>query len=206
MASPRAGRVVLVFLVAGVVVSWCLTLKIERDKRKLADAVKQAKANVADLEDERMRLSQQLDEAELAMQGQSAKMTEFETQLAKLQTRLVETEQEVGRLHVEQTMILSSNSSLLQQLSISKDEQQRLEAKLSSIKELKSAIRTVRRRMRDERWQAYLAKIESHREEDKRRLAQGNRGFVVRNGASTLVAEPKVGTKLQVRVLEPQTQ
>ena len=48
---------------------------------------------------------------------------------------------------------------------------------------------------------AWRARAEAQRVEDQRRLAEGNRGYVVREG------QPTVGgaTTLHVRVLEPQT-
>ena len=43
---------------------------------------------------------------------------------------------------------------------------------------------------------------DAQRAEDERRLAAGNRGYLVRDGVTTL----RSATKLQVRVLDPQPQ
>ena len=91
------------------------------------------------------------------------------------------------------------NTQLTAQLAAAKAEKAALEAKLSSIKELKLAIRDVRRKLWNERWADYRALAQARREQDQEQLASGNRGFVVKQGRSTLGSSPR----LQVHVLEP---
>lgn len=75
------------------------------------------------------------------------------------------------------------------------EEKQKLEAKLHSLKELKEAIRQVKAEYRREKAQQYLAKKESQKEIDAQKLAQGNRGFLVRDGQST--HQPKVKIEVE---------
>ena len=80
-------------------------------------------------------------------------------------------------------------------------EKQRLEAKLSSIKELKLAIHDLRYKMWNDRWAAWRAQVQNQRAEDEEALARGNRGYLLRDGVSTLARE---NLRLRVHVLEPQ--
>ena len=204
--SSRIGRIVVVAALLGIGLSWFLTLKIQRDKSRLAAAYETAKVAVTGLEQERVRLSQELEQAQNEVSGQTTELTALRGELDNLHAQLRDTEQEIGRLHAEQTMVLQGHASMAQQFGVLTEENQRLQQKLSSIKELNVAIRTVKHKLREERWAAWLAKVEARRAEDAKRLANGNRGYVIRNGTSTLASSSTRGTKLQVRVLDPQTE
>ena len=91
---------------------------------------------------------------------------------------------------------------MTQRLTAAEQEKQQLEAKLSSLKDLKLAIKDVKQKVWSERWAAWRARAQAQQVADEERLAAGNHGFVVREGASTLVAP----SRLQVRVLEPEPQ
>jgi hypothetical protein len=82
------------------------------------------------------------------------------------------------------------------------EEKTLLEQKMRSIRELRLAIHAVKQQMWAKRRHEWLAKLEVQRAEDERRLAEGNRGYLVRDGSTTL----KSATKLQVRVLDPESQ
>lgn len=206
MASRPVGRALLVILFVALVVSWMFTLGIERDRKRLAAANREAEAAVSALEEERVGLALELDQVRQNLEGKDSELQALRTELAGLQSQLADAQHEITRLHEENTLALDSHARMHEQFAAIFIEKQQLEARLSSIKELKLAIRSVKRRLHEERWQSYLAKIEARRAEDQRQLAQGNRGYVVRNGLSTLVAAPTLGNKLQVRVLEPQTE
>ena len=192
---PQDGRTLVWLLVAGVVVSGALATKSELDKRRLSSAYAQATSALEQLEQERAHLNKELAEARDTLDIQA-------NDLSHLQTHLAQVEQELGTLRREHSQLLHSNLTLAEQLTAVTKEKQELQAKLSSIKELKAAIRAVKQQIGQQRWQAWLARVEAQRAEDQRKLAQGNHGLVIRDGVSTL--GPVV--KLRVRVLEPQTQ
>jgi len=191
----QEGRILLWLLIVAAVVSGVLATKSELDKRRLLSTYAQATSALAQLEQERTHLSKELASARDTMDIQT-------NDLSHLQAYLAQVEQELGTLRREHSQLLQTNLTLVGQLAAVTQEKQELQAKLASLKELKAAIRAVKQQIWQQRWQAWLARIEAQRTEDQRKLAQGNRGFVVREGVPTLGPV----AKLRVRVLEPQTQ
>jgi chromosome segregation ATPase len=165
-----------------------LAAKFLLDKRKLSADYASAQRSLAELDHE-------LTETRSIAQEQS-------TELDRLQTRLADAQQEVQRLQFEQRGFRQANANLLQQLASVSEEKVLLEAKMQSIRELKVAIRNVKQQMWAKRRQEWLAKVDAQRAEDEHRLAMGNRGYLVRDGMTTL----KSATKMQVRVLDPESQ
>lgn len=198
----RRSRLILGVLLVLVVASLWRTVAVEREKRRLNASYDQAQQMVRQLETERAHLSTELGEARQTIEGQAGDLTGLQGELEQVQTKLNQTVAEIASLQKEHEQLRRENTSLSAQLGSVITEKQQLEAKLSSLKELKVAIRDVKRKIWNERWAAWRGRIEALREADQERLAAGNRGYLVRNGVSTLGAR----TKLQVHVLEPQTQ
>jgi len=194
-------RFLLVGLLVALGVTGALALTATSEKRRLASAYANAQATLAQLEQERTQLDQELTAARQSVTTQSDSLTALEAELANLQASLQQAQHELSQLEQE-------NMTLSEQLDTLTQENQALEAKLSSLKDLKLAIRAVKEKLRHERWQAWASywntRLEAQREQDQEQLAQGNRGFVVRHGVSTVGAASM--TKLQVRVLDPQPQ
>ncbi len=186
MAAQRHG--LLWVLAVATVVTGGLAIKLGVERRKIADHYAEAQRTLAELDHE-------LDETRTIAQDQAA-------ELDHLQGRLVDTQHEVQRLQFEQKGFRQANANLLQQLASVSEERTLLEQKMRSIRELKLAIRNVKQQMWAKRRHEWLAKLEVQRAEDERRLAEGNRGYLVRDGSSTL----KSATTLQVRVLDPESQ
>ena len=161
----------------------------------MASAYEQAQQTLAQLEVERAQLSQELSGAHQTIEKQNGEMTSLQESLKDLGTRLAQTTTELTSLQQDYQQLRSSHETLM-------TEKQQLEAKLSSIKELKLAILDVKRQMWNRRLAAWRAHIQAMKEADRERLASGNRGYLVRGGIPTF--SPR--TKLQVRVLEPQSQ
>jgi chromosome segregation ATPase len=157
-------------------------------------------AALTQLEEERVQLNEELSQARQTLDSQATNLEQLQGELGRVHARLGQAEQEISRLQSEQAALRQGNVNLIDQLTTVVQEKQVLEAKLSSLQELRLAMRSVKQRLREERWQAWLAHVESERAEDQRQLAQGNHGFVVRNGVSTLGAR----SSLQVRVLQPE--
>ena len=199
MAQRQVSSSVFWALVIGCVVSVMASLYLTNEQRKLSAAYRQAKASIAELEQARVQLSGELAEVRETAETQAGELTNLEGQLTSLQASLTKSEQEIARLQ-------QANLGLNEQLAGIAQEKQALEAKLSSLKELKLAIRAVRQKIRQERWEAWLAQVRAQQQADQQRLASGNRGCVMRQGLSTLGAVSPSTNKLQVRVLEPQSE
>ncbi len=196
----QEGRAILWALVAGVVIATLLATKLVVEKRKLASAYQEATATLTQLQEEQARLNEELTQARETMEGQSTELASLQNELSILQTKLGQTEQELAQLR-------QANEHLTDQVATTTQEKEALEAKLSNLKELKLAIRDVRRKLWHQRWETWLARMREQQVDDQRRLAEGNRGYVVHNSKSTLgAAGSSSTTTLQVRVLEPQTE
>ena len=201
MASSR-GRYILIVLGVLLLASLWRTGSTERQKRRLADAYRQAQQQLQQLEAERAHLNGELVQAHQTIEEQAGNVSGLQQELKSLQERLDETTTGLASLQHEHEALRERNDSLTEQLSAVTDENQQLEAKLSSLKELKLAIRDVKHKMWNERWAAWRARIEALKAADQEQLAMGNHGYVVRNGISTLGSSEK----LQVHVLQPQPQ
>ena len=201
MALSR-GRYVLLVLAALLLASLWRTASTERQKRRVADAYRQAQQQLQQLEAERTHLNGELVQAHQTIEEQAGNVSGLQQELKGLQDRLDRTTTDLASLQREHGELHQRNDSLTEQLSAVTAERQQLETKLSSLKELRLAIHDVKRKMWNERWAAWRARIEALRAADQEQLALGNHGYVVRNGVTTLGSSEK----LQVHVLQPQPQ
>ncbi len=202
MAQQNTSRLIFWVLGLGVLVTAALATKVELDKRRLSIAYRQTQQTLAQIEAERAHLNDELNKARQTLESHGMNMENLQEELDQLQASLQQHEQDIARLRQEQTDLQQTNADLTQQLTLVKQEKGELEAKLSSLKELKLAIRSVRQKLWQQRWQVWLARVKAQQVEDQEALARGNHGYFVRDGVPTIGSV----TKLQVRVLEPQTQ
>ena len=197
-------RTVLIVLI-GVVALAIVAIKGELDKRKLSADYVKAQTTVRQLENDWVRLNQELSEARQTVETQSSDLSQLHGQFEQIQARLAQTEGEVTQLRADYAKLQDTSTDLSDQLALATKEREALQSKLSSVHELKLALRDLRQKVWKQRWQAWLDHIQAQRQGAATQLAQGNRGYVVRNGASTLNAATP-STRLQVRVLDPETQ
>ncbi len=201
MAKQRT-RLLLLFVTLLVSISLWRVVAVERQKREVTEAYDRARQLVKELAGERDHLNQELAGANHTVESQAGDLTNLQHELKSVQQRLDETMTEIASLQREHEALHQQNTTLTTELGTVKTEKQQLEAKLSSLKELRLAIHDVKRKMSTERWAAWRAHVERLKSEDQERLASGNRGYLVRSGTSTLGAGPR----LHVHVLEPQSQ
>ena len=154
-----------VALILNVVVYFLLVDKFIRTKNELVES--------------RAQLSQEQYEKQL-LQIELGKTKE---QLQKVEAELESTQRELNIVNKKLTGIEKDNLAL-------REEKERLEAKLHSLVELKKAIRQVKLEYHQQKVQEYLARRKQQEEIDARELAQGNRGFLVKDGCS--IYQPKV--------------
>ena len=198
----RRGRIVLALLAVLLVASLWRTVSVEREKQRLAQAYQEAQQVAKQLSDEYTHLSSELGEARKTVEAQTTDLSSLRQELKSVQDRLNTTVEEIAALQREHEQLRHENVSLTTKLSSVMLEKQRLEMRLSSLHELKLAIRDVRSKVSAERWAAWRTHIQARKQKDQERLAMGNRGYVVRSGRSTLGVSPR----LHVHVLEPQAQ
>jgi len=198
----RRGQALVIGLLVIVAGSLWRTVSVEQEKGRLAEEYTKAQQLVNELSQERAHLNQELVNTRQAVESQTGDIANLQQELKAVQDHLDRTLGEIASLQQEHAKLRSDNASLSTQLASLQLEKQQLEARLSSLKELKLAIRDVKRKMWERRWASWRERIEAQKRADQQALASGNRGFVVRNGASTLGTTPQ----MHVHVLEPQSQ
>lgn len=200
--AVRQRRVLVFGLVFVAVVSLWRMASVEREKRRLAKEHERIQQLVKQLEAEKGRLDAELTEARRMIEQQLGEITGLQEGLRGTQARLDTTVVKLTQLQREYEALLQGNESVKRQLSAVIAEKQQLEAKFSSLKELRLAIRDVKRKIWSARWTTRRLQIQTQREADQGQLALGNRGYLVRDGMPTSGASPK----MHVHVLEPQSQ
>ena len=202
MAQPRTHALLLLAALLMSVSLWRVAA-VERQKRQLAEAYARAHQLVAQLSEERAHLNQELVSANHTVESQAGDFKNLQQELKGVQQRLDETMAEIASLQREHETLRQQNAALSTELDTAKTEKQQLEAKLSSLRELHLAIRDLKRKMSTARWTAWRAHVQRLKSDDQERLIAGNRGYLVRDGTSTLAA---AAPRLHVRVLDPQSQ
>ena len=200
--SQRRGRIILAIMALVVIASLWRAGSVENQKNRLAKEYEQAKAILGQLEAEHGSLSEELSVASRTMAGQALDISELREELALVQDQLDETVVELSALQRDHERVRQENASLVNQMESLQSEKVALEGRLSSLKELRVAIREVKQKMRDERWAAWRARAVAQRELDQQLLAKGNRGFVIREGTTTVGSGTPA--RLQVHVREPE--
>ncbi len=201
MPAQQRGRIVLVVLGILLAASLWRTTTAERERRQVAKTYEEAQQLVQQLTAEREQLSSELGEAKRTVEDQAGHLQGLQVELATVQERLRETGTQIASLQREHEQLTQRNTSLTAQLEQTASEKRQLEARLSSLKELRLAIREVKQKVWAERWASWRVRSQRQRELDQAQLASGNRGYVVKQGKTTLGASPR----LLVHVLEPQS-
>lgn len=200
MASKRGRWVLVVCLIALGGALW-RTGKVEHKNRQLTDSYTKATKMVEELQTEHDQLNAQLSSTRQTVEGQEAQIGNLQQELQSVDGQLKETLIELAALKREHDELTRSHAELGDNFQVLNEEKKQLEMRLSSLNELKKAIRQVKRELWNQRFAAWRARIEAQRKLDQERLALGNRGFMIRDGRSTVRA-----SQLQVHVLEPQPQ
>lgn len=197
----QQNRIVLILVAVIVVASLWRALSLEGQKRRLSASYNQAQQSLTEMQMERAQLSAELDSAKQMIEGQATDLSGLQGELARVKDELDQGLSELTALQQQHEELRAHDSSLVTQLSSVMTEKAQLEAKLSSLKELRLAIREVKREIWSDRWAAWRARARAQQEEDQRELAAGNRGFLVHEGLPTLGSS----RRLHVNVLEPQS-
>lgn len=201
MAS-RGTRIVLVLLALVSIGSLARMVYVEREKQQLTQANQEAQQLIQELNQEKAQLTTDLASAKQTAEQQATENATLQSELQTVQAKLDERAKQVASLQQEKEQMKLENAQLAEDLHAAVAEQQRLEARLSSIKELKLAIKDVKKQMWAKRWQNWRARADRFKEADREKLAKGNRGYVVRDGQITVGSSPR----LHVHVLEPQAE
>ncbi|MDD5347383.1 MAG: hypothetical protein PHT59_02070 [Candidatus Omnitrophica bacterium] len=144
---------------------------LEAEKKNLEQDLAREEALKQALDDENAKITQNLQETRL-------KMAEFESMLHESQAVVEDLDSQISVAKAENAALREQVQELQLSVSQAQADNQSMREKLSSIAELKKAIRQLRRSVRGAR-QRVAGRIV------KERAIIGNAGFVIRNGKST---------------------
>ncbi len=134
-----------------------------------------------DLETTMVRLSQEQNEKQ-QLQGE---LDITMQQLQKVKAELKGTRRQLKSVNGKLRGLERNNLLLL-------EEKENLEARLHSLKELKKAIREIKLERRQEKVQKTLVKKQQQKEIDAQKLAQGNCGYLIKDGQSLYPPKVKI--------------
>ena len=195
-------QLVLLGLMVVAVASFLRAASVERERHQLITNYEEAKQSLQQSEAERQHLNTELAGARQTIEGQAGDLQNVQGSLNEVQEQLDRTLNEMASLKKQHEETRQQNASLTLRMDQLKVEKQQLEAKLSSLKELKLAIRELKSKEHQQRWVAWRKRIDEHKKADQEKLASGNQGYVIRKGVSTV----GTATRMHVHVLDPQAQ
>jgi len=114
--------------------------------------------------------------------------TGLQNHLLATKTELDRTKQELDIVNSKLTQALNDNSRLI-------EEKKSLEMKLSSLKDLREAIRKVKRDISEKRWQEFLGRFKTKEVATvnaSKPPVSGNHGFIVKDKRSTYKQQVKI--------------
>ncbi len=204
MPSNNNGRYIILTCLVVTAVSLNYAIGLKGEQRQMSAAYDEVKQTVVALEQERESLAQEI-AAQLVseIKGTDEAMEqslgdEMTAELTALKEQLQQALESVVALQSENEDLKLAQNSLMMQVKVITTEREKLRTQLSSVDELKKALKVVKTRIQEEKKKARLAEI---RAEDDHDLLVGNRGYMVRDGQITT----KKSTGMRVRVLEPET-
>ena len=199
----RKGRYIVIALLILLGLSSWRTVTSERARSRMTSDYDKAQATIAQLQSEHGVLTQELNGARQTIAGDKQTMNTLQQQLQLVQERLDNTATQLASLRHEHEALQSEHQEMARHMESLQAEKLALEQRLSSLKELRLAIRDVKHKLWVQRWASWHARIDEQRALDQQQLAAGNRGYVIEKGQTTLGAA--TATRLQVHVLEPET-
>jgi chromosome segregation ATPase len=198
--AVRPARLITAIIAMVAVASLWRAVVVEREKQRILAAYAQAQALASQLDSERAQLTVQLADRQAQLEMESAERAKLNDELQRVQGELANTAGELDSLQGQYAQLEGAHIGLTSQFNEVTAEKEELEAKFASLHQLKLAIRSVKRQMRLDRWEARRLRIIALQEADQDTTVAGNRGYVVRNGAPTL----GVSSSLRVHVLQPE--
>lgn len=155
------------------------------------------KVQVAALEDERQDLLQTLEkERELQqkfkvdLEASEEKLINLNEELTQAQKTIEELNSQVSTLKAENASFIKEKNDLSAQLTQIIREKDEFKRRLSSISELKKAIRELKRQMHQ-----VSREIKRKTRPQTKKIIEGNRGFLIKDGKSTYIPRVKIEVK-----------
>ena len=194
----KVGWPLLVGIVSAGICVWILQL--QRQKEQLRQTLAERTSVITQLEATHQQLAQELDQTKAASSLTATEIGRLQHQRSQLETELGWLSQNLGELKQAYLRVRDERDALQNRVQVLEQQQAALEQRLTSIPELRKAIRQAAQaqaKQRREQRSQWLARL---RDADQQALQHGNRGYVVRDGHPTLA-----GSRLSIRVLPPES-
>lgn len=174
----------------------------QNEKKILLASIKQIEQQVASLEKDKQGLQKTIEqgkEVQMQLTEQNKGLTEdlkaVEDKLAKSSSDLSQAQKTIDELNLQVGFLKDERDNMAIKLADMSQEKDALKTKVSSVKELKKAIRKIKLQLR----------APSHEipKKEKARIinvTDGNRGFVMKNGTPTYT--PKIKIKVEPALKE----
>jgi archaellum component FlaC len=208
-ATPPPARRTIVFWVAAagtsllligvLVAAWLRSLQWEN--QQLQAIISQRDAVIAQLAQEESRLKLELGEAKTHLAQTTDEVARLDQQAQGLGEQIQALTAEISRIQNSYLQVRAERAQLIQQVLDLEQERAALRRRLSSVEELKVAIQEAIDMRKAARQAERLAILEARREAQEAALANGNRGYLIRDGRPTLGH-----TTVWIRVHDPQEQ
>jgi len=188
--------ILTVFLVGITIFSFLKYFMTLKEKYALLNNLNQVKGQVASLEqaiDKEKELQKALSQENLTLKDElkanTDKLTQLDLDLRNSQRTIERLTSQIALSKAENTALRDEKDKLTFELAQISQERDTLKTKLSSVPELKKAIKEVKIQIRQ-------AKLMMREITKKRRIIEGNHGFLVKNGESTYPI-----TKIKIEVM-----
>ena len=190
------GAVFLLFLTAAAVF-WVRSLQWEN--RQLQAIVEQRNMVINQLAQEETQLKLELATAQQHLMDTANEVARLDQVAQGFGQQVAQLSGEVGRVQASYDQVRQEREELLQRVMDLETERMLLMRRLSSIDDLRLAIREAIETRKSERQAHWLSLIRAQRIADAQELANGNQGYMVRDGRPTLS-----NTTVFIRVHDPE--
>ena len=184
-------------LIALLLSFWVRSLR--QENRALATAVAQRNGIISQLEGEEARRTLELDTARANLAATASEVARLDQQTQNFGAALGQLNEDMERFQQSYVQVRGEREQLMQRVLDLEQERASLAKRLSSVEELRLAIREAIDTRKDTQHAQRLLLVRAKQEAGQRRMADGNRGFLIRDG------RPTAGrATLWIRVHEPE--
>lgn len=176
---------------------WIRSLQLEN--HQLERVVEQRDTVIEQLEQEETRLTFELETSRTHLADTTAEVARLDQQAQSIGQEAERLSQDVGRFQQSYLQVREEREQLMQRVLDLEQERAELAKRLSSIETLRLAIREAIEMRKEAQQEQRLLVLKARRAADDQRLAVGNKGYLVRDGRSTVG-----GSTVFIRVHEPE--
>ena len=193
-SAPPARRFAIVPIVlgwaavgalVGMIFFWVVSL--QQENRRLASTLLEHNAAIEHLHHLKTQLTQELGTATTRLAESSAEISRIDRRGQALSDQVEQLSTDLEQTRTSYVQVRQDREQLMERVLALEQERTSLARRLASMEELRTAIReSIESRRRTLQQAQRISVVQAQRIADQRRLAEGNQGFLVREGQTTL--------------------